>query len=323
MCVLVFLEERNGVTGPSLEAAAAAADIAEKTGSELHAALLGSDLSDAPHALRGLKIGHLHLFEDPTLALCVEEGAVTVLKDLVRRIGASVIIAPASARCKAICAALAGDLDVELVQDAIGIGWDGAVTVHKPLSAGRFIAEMRALEEPLIVTLRPHTAQVLRRGDETPEVVRHTVSDLALRRTVREFVASVGESVDLTEARIVVAGGRGIGGAQNWPVLQALCNELGGALGASRSAVDAGWIHHSHQVGQTGKIISPDLYIACGISGAIQHVAGMRRARTVVAINKDPNAEIFGICDYGIVGDLFQIVPLIVKELQMRKAVAA
>jgi electron transfer flavoprotein alpha subunit len=324
MCVLVLLEERKGVTGPSLEAASAAANIAEKAGTELHAAILGAHLPAVQQAVAGLGIGHLHIFEDPALALCAEEGGVTLLKDLVQRIGADVIIAPASARYKAMCAALAAALDVELVQDALGIDWDGgAITAQKPLCAGRFVAEMRALGGPVIVTLRPHTAQIVRGGSEAPEIVPHPIPDLSLRRIVREFVQRIGMSVDLSEASVVVAGGRGISGPQNWPVLQALCDELGGALGSSRSAVDAGWISHSHQVGQTGKVISPDLYIACGISGAIQHVAGMRRSRTVVAINKDPSAEIFGICDYGIVGDLFEVVPLLVKELQARKAVAA
>jgi electron transfer flavoprotein alpha subunit len=323
MCVLVLLEERKGVTGPSLEAASAAANIVEKAGIELHAAILGSHLSAVQQAVAGLGIGHLHIFEGPALALCAEEAGVTLLKGLVQQIGADVIIAPASARYKAMCAALAASLDAELVQDAIGIDWDGALVAQKPLYAGRFAAELRSLAAPVLVTLRPHAARVVRRGSEFPEIVRRAAPELKLRRTVREFVQTVGTSVDLCEASVVVAGGRGIGGPQNWPVLQALCDELGGALGASRSAVDAGWISHSHQVGQTGKVISPELYIACGISGAIQHVAGMRRSRTVVAINKDPSAEIFGICDYGIVGDLFEVVPLLVKELQARKAVAA
>ncbi len=321
MTVLAIVEQRSGLTSAALECVCAAADIAHKAGAHLHAVVLGSGEPGVQQQLAGLGVSRLHLYEDTSLSY-IEEAGGYLLKDLVRLIAADVIVAPASARCKALCAALAADLDAELVQDAVAIDWSGALSVHKPLFAGRFLAELRASDAPTVVTLRPHSIELRRSGSEIPETSRHPVPALNLRSTVREFVESLGTSIDLGEASIVVAGGRGIGGPQNWPVLQALCDELGAALGASRSAVDAGWIGHGHQVGQTGKVISPDLYIACGISGAIQHVAGMRRAKTVVAINKDPNAEIFNLCDYGIVGDLFEVVPLLVKELQARRAAA-
>jgi electron transfer flavoprotein alpha subunit len=124
----------------------------------------------------------------------------------------------------------------------------------------------------------------------------------------------------LTEANIIVSGGRGMDGNGSWQILEKLCSEIGGSLGASRAAVDSGWIPHSHQVGQTGKIVNPDLYIACGISGAVQHFAGMRESKIVVAINRDPGAPIFEMCDYGIVGDLFEVVPVLVEELRQRRS---
>jgi electron transfer flavoprotein alpha subunit len=193
----------------------------------------------------------------------------------------------------------------------------------RPIYAGKAYAKVQLLMTPGVATLRPNvfslgaadTGRSAESVSFTPEL-----SASQIRATVKEVQASAGLKVELTEANIIVSGGRGMKGPENFPIIDQLADVLGGATGASRSAVDAGWIDHQHQVGQTGKTVSPTLYIACGISGAIQHLAGMSSSKYIVAINKDPEAPIFSIADYGIVGDLFVVVPALTQELKNLKS---
>lgn len=316
MSVLVLLEQRGTLKACALEAASAAQSIAQASGMELNAVYIGQSLADQADELTGLGIQKVYAYENDNLTHYSNDAYVPIVRDLAQELGAKVIIGSASALGKEYCASVAARLGVELAQDCTAVSWDNGLVVKKPIYAGKVIADLRIASEPAMASLRPNVFAVNREGDARPEIIKREMPGVSLRTVIQDAATASAGVVDLTEARIVVSGGRGIGGPEHWPVLQELCDVLGAALGASRAAVDAGWIHHSHQVGQTGKVVSPDIYIACGISGAIQHQAGMRTSKIIVAINKDASANIFKICDYGIVGDLFEVVPQLTEEFR-------
>jgi len=320
MSVLVLLEQRGELKPCAFEAATAAGKVARAAGMPLNAVYLGQGLSDQKSLLSGFGISRVFAYESTSLNHYSNETYVPIIAELAKELEAQVIVGSASALGKECCASVAGRLDAELAQDCVAVQWDGGLKVQKPIYAGKLLSEVAVGGVPAMVSLRPNVLAVEREAEGMPEVVHREMPDVPLRAVLKNVVEAAAGTVDLTEAKIVVSGGRGIGGPEGWPVLQELCDALGAALGASRAAVDAGWIEHMHQVGQTGKVVSPDLYIACGISGAIQHLAGMRTARTIVAINKDPDAPIFKICDYGIVGDLFHVVPQLTEEANKMQA---
>lgn len=325
---LVLLEPRGELTAGSLVAIATAAHSARLAGAELHALWTGGHAEELASRLRGRGVQTLHAVPTDLLPPPMSHEAwLPLLAGLVRDLAIELIIGPASALGQSWMAALAGRLDAELAQNCVALETtaDGTPLVRKPLYAGKLVAELRLDRRPALVTLRAASLREERSGETLPAIVYHRSGDApgSLRSRLKEVVEVSAGIAELAEARVVVAGGRGMGGADNWAILRELCEVLGGALAASRAAVDAGWIHHVHQVGQTGKVVSPDLYIACGISGAVQHLAGMRSARKVVAINKDRSAEIFQHCDYGIVGDLFEVVPTLSRELKRLRPPAA
>ena len=316
MSVLVLLEQRGSLKKCAFEAATTAAAIARGAGVELNAVYIGQSLADEAGALAGLGISRVFAYENESLRNYSNDTYVEIVESLAKELNASVIIGSATALGKELCASVAARLGVDLVQDCVACSWAGGVTAVKPIYAGKVVSEVRVTGSPAMLSLRPNVVPVVREGDAVPEIIHRPMPEVSLRSILKAVAEAASGTVELTEASIVVSGGRGLGGPDGWPVLQELCNTLGAALGASRAAVDSGWIHHSHQVGQTGKVVCPDLYIACGISGAIQHQAGMRPSKIIVAINKDPEAPIFKVCDYGIVGDLYEIVPLLTQELK-------
>lgn len=320
MSVLVILDQRNGLKACALEAATAAGAVARAAGLTCNAVYIGPGLGGDAAQLAGLGLSKVYEYASPALASYSCDAFLACAQDAIAASGATVVIGSASLLGRELFASLAARLDTELAQDSIELRWDNALVARKPVYAGKIVADLRITAQPALATLRPNVVAIVRDGDAAPAVEQRAVPEATPRVTITHVEQAAAGKQDLTESKIVVSGGRGIGGPEAWPVVQDLCDALGAALGASRAAVDAGWIHHSHQVGQTGKVVSPDLYIACGISGAIQHQAGMRTSRIIVAINKDASANIFKICDYGIVGDLFQVLPLLAEAVRKAKA---
>lgn len=217
---------------------------------------------------------------------------------------------------------IASKLASGLISDVTAIEGEGEAAVFiRPIYSGKAFEKVKNKEGLLFITVRPNNIAPLEQdASRTGDVSTVTAEITSLRSVIAEVVRKSTEGVDLSEAKVVVAGGRGVKSAEGFEPLQELATLLGGAIGASRGACDADYCDYSLQIGQTGKVVTPDLYIAAGISGAIQHVAGMSNAKVIVAINKDPEANIFKIADYGIVGDLFDVIPLMIEEIKKIKA---
>jgi electron transfer flavoprotein alpha subunit len=243
------------------------------------------------------------------------QGYANVAAAVAQAKNVKVVLLPHSVMGKDFAGRLSVKLGGTLAADVVEIkGSSEEVEVRKPVYSGKAYATMK-IKAPAVLTVRPNSQEVISHsGPETIEASDAGEGDVAARLTNIE--ASGGSKIPLTDASVIVSGGRGIKGPENWPILQELCDTIGAALGASRAAVDAGWIDHGHQVGQTGKTVSPNCYIACGISGAIQHLAGMGSSKVIVAINKDPEAPIFKVATYGVVDDLFQVVPALTTEFK-------
>jgi len=223
----------------------------------------------------------------------------------------------ATAQGRDLAPRVAARLRTGLASDCTGFEWkDGSLLARRPIFAGRAFAKVAfGAARPQIASVRPNTFPPGEPdGSKKAPVETIALGEFPVHARVVGFEKTEGEELDLTEANVIVSGGRAMGGPDNFEILRKLCKVLGATLGASRAAVDAGWIDHSYQVGQTGKVVNPTLYIAIGISGAIQHLAGMSSSRTIVAINKDKEAPIFKVATYGIVGDLYQVVPALTEE---------
>ncbi|HEX9432806.1 MAG TPA: FAD-binding protein [Burkholderiales bacterium] len=311
MAVLVVAEHDNkSIRKSTLNAVAAA----QKIGGELHVLVAGHQAADAAKAASQIpgvaKVLHA---DAPHLADFLAENVAALVVALAK--GYSHILAPATSNGKNVMPRAAALLDVQQISDIVAV--EGADTFVRPIYAGNALATVKSKDAIKVITVRTTAfdAGAATGGSAKVESVTPP-ADAGLSSFVGREV-SKSERPELTAAKIIVSGGRGMGSGENFTkVLEPLADKLGAAMGASRAAVDAGFVPNDWQVGQTGKIVAPDLYIAVGISGAIQHLAGMKDSRVIVAINKDEEAPIFQVADYGLVGDLFQLVPNVVEELK-------
>jgi electron transfer flavoprotein alpha subunit len=312
--ILVFVEQRNGVVRQASFQAISEAH--RQSGGDVAAVLVGSGIGDAAAGLGAYGAAKVFVADDPNLALYSSEGYGEAVVKAVEAVSPDAVFFAGTAMGRDLAPRVAAKLGVGALADVVALEKDGGQLVaRRPVYSGKAFATVdSAGSTPQVISLRPNVFAAEETGG-TAEVVALDGLSLAIRAVVKELVDTGGGELDVAEADIIVSGGRGLKGPENFALIRSLAEAVGGAVGASRAAVDAGWIPHKHQVGQTGKVVSPSLYIACGISGAIQHLAGMSSSKIIVAINKDPDAPIFKIADYGIVGDLFDVIPPMVEEV--------
>jgi electron transfer flavoprotein alpha subunit len=316
--VFVITEQKDSVFRKvSYEAVSEGRRIADALEGDLSAVVVGSGIEGIAAELKKFGPDKIWVADDPALADFATDAYTNVIAGIIQSIEPAVIIVGATALGKDLAARLAARLDAGMAMDCTAIKVDaGKLILTRPMFGGKIFADVE-IESPVkIVAIRPNVMDI-RESPKEGSIEKPAVQVGDVRTHIVEKSMDTAGKIELTEADIVVSGGRGTGG--EFATISDLAAALGGAVGASRSAVDEGWRPHSDQVGQTGKVVSPTLYVACGISGAIQHLAGMSTSKYIVAINKDPEAPIFSKADFGVVGDLFEVVPALAQEVKKIK----
>lgn len=313
--VLVLTEAKDGsLRGVSLEVLSAAQRIAE--GGKVIAVAIGNEAIYYAHELSKNGAKKIYIVGNKELATYSTDAYSQALQQIIDMVNPQAILMPHTTIGKDLAPRIAARYDLGLVSDVIDVQVvNDAVIFTRPIYSGKAFEKKKVVSGIPFATVRPNNFPV-EEMNGTTEIVRLNVEIKDIRTIVKEVVRTTTGVVDLSEAKIVISGGRGVKSAEGFKPLEELADILNGAIGASRGACDAKYCDYSLQIGQTGKVVTPDLYIACGISGAIQHLSGMSNAKMVVAINKDPNAPIFQVADYGIVGDLFEVIPLLTKEFK-------
>lgn len=287
-------------------------------GAEEYAVAIGHGLRERASELGKHGADTVFLADDPSLALFHPDYYRQILLNAVKKLAPSIVLMPATSTGKDLAPRIAVHLDTGVASECVQLSLENSELVAtRPAYAGKVLLKVKVNGTPKIATLRPNAFTAKEASPpRNPSLESLTFEKPDTRMVVREFVTLGSKKTDLTEASVIVSGGRGMGGPENYKILEELAEVIGGVVGASRASVDAGWRPHSDQVGQTGRTVSPALYIACGISGAIQHRVGMFNSKVIVAINKDPDAPIFSFADYGIVGDVFEVIPALTRELK-------
>jgi electron transfer flavoprotein alpha subunit len=322
--ILTYMEIReNKIKKASLEALSEAKRRADDLNEESVAVFLGNEIDNLAQEAFQYGASKVYLIENPLLEKYSSSLYTSALSEFIDEIKPKAVFFSATAMGKDLSPRVAAKLDVGVATDCIKTRAENSgLEVERPIFAGKALAAFQLKSEPQIASLRPNVFPLLEPLTEEGEVVKKEVelSEDQAKEQVVEIKREEGAELDVTEAEIVISGGRGMKGPENFGLLKDIIALFpNAALGSSRSAVDSGWVDHQHQVGQTGKTVSPNLYIAVGISGAIQHLAGMSSSKFIVAINKDPEAAIFKVADFGVVGDLFEVIPPLKKELEKFK----
>jgi electron transfer flavoprotein alpha subunit len=319
--ILAFAEARGGeLRKVALEAVTAARKLADATGGEVHALLVGAPgIAAKAGALGQHGADKVIVVEHDGFTNYNADATAAAAADAIGKGGYRAAIFATSAQGRDLAPRVAAKLGVGIVTDVTGIELSGdSLTVKHPMNIGKVIATVTMRGSPAIVSLRPNTFSPAANSKAgTVEQTEPPVDPGQSRTTVKEMVTGARGKLDLAEAPVIVAGGRGLKAAENFKLVEDLADAFGNAaVGATRAVTDDGWRPHSDQIGQTGRLVSPDLYVAVGISGAVQHLAGMKTSRTIVAINKDKEAPIFKVADYGIVGDVFEVVPALTEAVR-------
>lgn len=317
--IFVFAEQKDEEFKKVVyEAISLAKGFGDKLSIEVTVSAIGNNISNIAQKLKDYGADRINIVDDPSLTNYSPELYTDILVEQIKEAGAKIVILGSTSIGLDLAPRIGAKLEASVATDCINteLG-DGEIIAFRSVYVGKAIAKIKFKKEPAILTLRTNVFPIIKKEGKGETVKKELGKDPFQTKTViKEVIKSSKVKKDIEEVDIIVSGGRGMKGPENFSILEELAALLGGAIGASRSVVDAGWRGHEDQVGQTGKTVSPTLYIACGISGSIQHLAGMSSSKYIVAINKDPDAPIFKVADYGIIGNLFEVIPKLTEEIK-------